>query len=290
MADNMTEKILRAHLAQPSDMQPGSEIYVKIDQTLTHDITAVMAYLAFEALEVPRVKTQVSVSYLDHNLLYIDSKTPDDHIFLQSIAQRYGIYLSRPGNGICHSLQYARFGAPGKTLLGTDSHTTTGGAIGMLAVGAGGMDVASAMAGFAVRLKMPVVTKVNLTGRLRPGVSAKDIVLEMLRRYGAKGGVNRVFEYVGAGVETLLVPERGTIANMGAEMGATASIFPADTVVRDFFKAQGRESDFVLLQPDEGCSYDEEITLCLDQLEPLVACPDMPDKIKTVGQVEKVRV
>ncbi len=290
MADNMTEKILRAHLAQPSDMQPGSEIYVKIDQTLTHDITAVMAYLAFEALEVPRVKTQVSVSYLDHNLLYIDSKTPDDHIFLQSIAQRYGIYLSRPGNGICHSLQYARFGAPGKTLLGTDSHTTTGGAIGMLAVGAGGMDVASAMAGFAVRLKMPVVTKVNLTGRLRPGVSAKDIVLEMLRRYGVKGGVNRVFEYVGAGVETLLVPERGTIANMGAEMGATASIFPADTVVRDFFKAQGRESDFVLLQPDEGCGYDEEITLCLDQLEPLVACPDMPDKIKTVGQVEKVRV
>ena len=290
MPRNLTQKLIESHLAQSSAMIPGSEILLKIDQTLTHDITAVMAYLAFEAMEVPRVQTEVSVSYLDHNLLYIDHKTPDDHIFLQSIAQKYGLYLSRPGNGICHSVHYARFGIPGKTLLGTDSHTTTGGAIGMLAIGAGGMDVAAAMAGFALRLKMPEIIRVHLTGQLRPGVSAKDVVLEMLRRYGVKGGVNKVFEYVGPGVQTLLVPERGTIANMGAEMGATTSVFPADDVVRDFFLSQGRAKDFKAITPDENCCYDDEIQLQLDQLEPLVACPHMPDNIQTVSQVEKTKV
>ena len=286
---NMVQKIIKAHLAESASAEPkpGDEIYLKIDQTLTHDITAVMAYLAFEALELPRVKTELSVSYLDHNLLYVDNKTPDDHIFLQSIAKKYGLYLSRPGNGICHSVHYARFGIPGKTLMGTDSHTTTGGCIGMFAIGAGGMDVATAMAGLPMRLRMPAVVRVNLTGALRPGVNAKDVILEMLRRYGVKGGLGRVFEYVGPGVAGLSVPERGTIANMGAEMGATTSIFPADGVVRDFFAAQGRANEFVELLPDEGCAYDEETTIELDKLEPLVACPHQPDNIKTVAEVEK---
>ena len=248
---NLTQKIIAAHLTSPAKMIPGEEIYVKIDQTLTHDITAVMSYLAFEALGLPRVRTECSVSYLDHNLLYVDNKTPDDHIYLQSVAKKYGLWLSRLGNGICHSVHYARFGIPGKTLMGTDSHTTTGGAIGMFALGAGGMDAAAAMAGLPVRLRMPEVVKVNLTGRLRPGSSAKDVVLEMLRRFGVKGGLGKVFEYVGPGVLTLEVPERGTIANMGAEMGATTSVFPADEVVRKFFAAQGRERSFVPLVPDE---------------------------------------
>ena len=287
---NLTQKIIAAHLTSPAKMIPGEEIYVKIDQTLTHDITAVMSYLAFEALGLPRVRTECSVSYLDHNLLYVDSKTPDDHIYLQSVAKKYGLWLSRPGNGICHSVHYARFGVPGKSLMGTDSHTTTGGAIGMFAIGAGGMDAAAAMAGLPVRLRMPEIVKVNLTGRLRPGSSAKDVVLEMLHRFGVKGGLCKVFEYVGPGALTLEVPERGTIANMGAEMGATTSIFPSDEVVRKFFAAQGREADFVALAPDEGCSYDSEVELDLSAIEPMVACPDQPGNVTSVREVPKLPV
>ncbi|WP_229769477.1 aconitate hydratase [Pyramidobacter porci] len=287
---NLTQKILAAHLVQPAKMVPGEEIHIKIDQTLTHDITAVMGYLAFEALGLPRVRTECSVSYLDHNLLYIDYKTPDDHIYLQSIARKYGLYLSRPGNGICHSVHYARFGVSGKTLMGSDSHTTTGGAIGMFAIGAGGMDVAASMAGVPMRLRMPEVIRVTLTGRLRPGVAAKDIVLEMLRRVGVRGGLGKVFEYAGPGVVTLEVPERGTIANMGAEMGATTSIFPADDITRHFFIAQGRENEFVALAPDAGCTYDGEMNIDLSTLEPMVACPDQPDNVKTVREVPKQNV
>lgn len=287
---NMTRKLISSHLAEFSEMKVGDEIYVTMDQTLTHDITAVMGYLAFEALGLPRVKTEVSVSYIDHNLLQIDNKTPDDHLYLQSIAEKYGLYLSRAGNGICHSVHYSRFGKPGKTLLGTDSHTTTGGALGMLAIGAGGMDVATAMAGLPVRLKMPAVVQVTLEGRLKPGVASKDIILEMLRRLTVKGGVNKIFEYYGPGVATLSIPERATIANMGAELGATSSIFPADQAVFHFLSAQGRPEDYCALFPDEGCSYDEEMVIDLSALEPLVACPDMPDRVKKVGEVEPVKV
>lgn len=290
MPENLTRKIIRTHLAQPSQLIPGEEIYLKIDHTLTHDITAVMSYLAFEGIGIPHVRTECSVSYLDHNLLYVDNKTPDDHIFLQSIAKRYGLYLSRPGNGICHSIHYARFGIPGKTSMGTDSHTTTGGAIGMFALGAGGMDAATAMSGMPIRLKMPQVIKVNLIGKLRPGSNAKDVILEMLRRYSVKGGLGKVYEYVGPGVKTLEVPERGTIANMGAELGATSSIFPADEQVRRFFSAQGREKDFVELQPDENCTYDGEIEIDLSALEPLISCPHQPDEVTSIRKVDKLPI
>lgn len=287
MSMNLTRKIISAHLAKPSAMDPGDEIYVRFDQTLTHDINAVMCYLALEGMGIKRVRTEASVSYLDHNLLYVNTNTPDDHIFLQSIAKKYGIYLSRPGNGIMHSVQYARFGIPGKTSLGTDSHTTTGGAIGMLAIGGGGMDGATAMAGLPIRLKMPKVVRVYLTGRLRPGCSGKDVILEMLRRYSVKGGLGRVYEYVGPGVETMEVPERATIANMGAELGATTSIFPADEVVRRFFVAQGREKDFVEIKADEDATYDEYVEIDLSKLEPLMACPHSPDNVHKVSEVEK---
>ncbi len=290
MVLNLTQKIIQAHLARPAELKPGEEIYIKIDQTLTHDINAVMCYLAFEALDLSHVKTEVSVSYLDHNLLYVDNKTPDDHIFLQTLARHYGIWLSRPGNGIMHTVQLARFGIPGKTSLGTDSHTPSGGAIGMLAIGGGGMDGATAMAGIPMRLKMPKVVGVRLTGHLRPGVAAKDVILEMLRRYTVKGGLGRVYEYIGPGVETLEVPERATIANMGAEMGATTSIFPADGPVRRFLEAQGRGRDYRELQADGGCSYDEEIQLDLGSLEPLMACPDQPDQVKPVKDLERLPV
>ena len=287
MPMNLTRKIISAHLTKPSAMNPGDEIYVKFDQTLTHDINAVMCYLALEGMGIKRVRTDVSVSYLDHNLLYVNTNTPDDHIFLTSIARKYGIWLSRPGNGIMHSVQYARFGIPGKTSLGTDSHTTTGGAIGMLAIGGGGMDGATAMAGLPIRLKMPKVVRVNLTGKLRPGCSGKDVILEMLRRYSVKGGLGRVYEYVGPGVETMEVPERATIANMGAELGATGSIFPADETVRRFFIAQDREKDFVEMKADEGCDYDEYVEIDLSELEPLMSCPHSPDNVKKVKDVEK---
>ena len=287
---NLTKKILAAHLAKPSDMVPGEEIFLKVDQTLTHDINAVMTYLAFEAIGLDRTQVETSVSYLDHNLLYLDNKTPDDHIYLQSVAKRYGVYVSRPGNGICHAVQVARFGAPGKLSMGGDSHTPHGGAIGMLCIGVGGMDVATAMTGVPMRLKMPQVIKVNLTGRLKPGCNAKEVILEMLRRVGIKGGLGKVFEYVGPGAVTLTVNERATISNMGAEMGATTSIFPADEQVRKFLKAQKREADFVELTADEGCSYDGEMELNLSELVPLCACPHQPDNVIPLKDVEKKKV
>lgn len=287
MPENLSKKILRTHLAEPSEMKTGEEILLRFDQTLTHDINAVMCYLAFEGIGIPGVRTECSVSYLDHNLLYIDSKTPDDHIFLQTLARHYGIWLSRPGNGIMHSVQLARFAAPGKTSLGTDSHTPSCGAVGMLAIGGGGMDGATAMAGVPLRIVMPKIVRVELIGRLRPGVGAKDVALEMLRRYTVKGGLGRIFEYVGAGTATLEVPERATIANMGAEMGATTSIFPADAMVHKFMKAQGREQEFIPMEADEGCTYDEEITLDLSALEPLIACPDQPDQVRPIRELDK---
>jgi len=290
MSQNLVQKLIQSHLTEPSDLKPGAEIYVKIDQTLTHDITAVMGYLAFEALELPRVRTECSVSYLDHNLLYVDNKTPDDHIFLQSIAKKYGLYLSRPGNGICHSVHYARFGKPGKTLLGSDSHSPTGGAIGMLCMGAGGVDVAPAMAGLPIRMKMPEVVRVTLTGKLPPGCNAKDVILELLRRYSVKGGVGKAYEFTGPGVDTLEIPERGTIANMIAEMGATTAVFAADDMVRKFFAAQGREEDFIELLPDPDCVYDGEVEIDLSALQPLIACPDQPDNVKQVRETEGVKV
>ncbi len=290
MGKNLTRKILEAHLAKPSGMRPGEEIFLKVDQTLTHDINAVMTYLAFEAVGLERTQVECSVSYLDHNLLYLDHKTPDDHIYLQSVAKRYGVHVSRPGNGICHAVHMARFGKPGKLSMGGDSHTPHGGAIGMLCIGVGGMDVATAMTGVPMRLKMPEVIKVNLTGRLKPGCNAKEVVLEMLRRTGIKGGLGKVFEYVGPGAAALEVGERATITNMGAEMGATTSIFPADWQVRRFLKAQDREEDYIELLPDEDAEYDGEVEINLSGLEPLCACPHQPDNVKPLREVEKKKV
>jgi len=290
MRENLSRKILKAHLAAPSEMIKGEELSIKVDQTLTHDINAVMCYLAFEGIGIPRVKVDTAVSYLDHNLLYVDHKTPDDHIFLQTLAKHFGIYVSRPGNGIMHSVQFARFGAPGKVSLGTDSHTPSGGSIGMLAIGVGGMDCAVAMAGIPYKLKMPEVIKVTLTGELKPGVAAKDVILEMLRRYTVKGGLGKIYEYVGPGVKTLAVPARATITNMGAELGATSSIFPADERVKEFLEAQGRGEQYVEMLPDEDAVYDGEIEINLSELEPLIACPAQPDRVKKVSEVAKVPV
>ena len=290
MAKNLSRKILEAHLAKPSEMIPGEEIYLKVDQTLTHDINAVMTYLAFEQIGLDQTQVETSVSYLDHNLLYLDYKTPDDHIYLQSVAKKYGVYVSRPGNGICHAVHVARFGAPGKLSMGGDSHTPHGGSIGMMCIGVGGMDVATAMTGVPMRLKMPRIIRVNLTGKLKPGCSAKDVILEMLRRNTVKGGLGKIYEYTGPGTAELEVEDRVTIANMGAELGATSSIFPADEQVRRFMKAQGREDEFVQLEPDEGCEYDGEITIDLSSLEPLIACPHQPDNVTTIRQVEKKKV
>lgn len=290
MAKNLSRKILEAHLAKPSEMIPGEEIYLKVDQTLTHDINAVMTYLAFEQIGLDRTQVETSVSYLDHNLLYLDYKTPDDHIYLQSVAKKYGVYVSRPGNGICHAVHVARFGAPGKLSMGGDSHTPHGGSIGMMCIGVGGMDVATAMTGVPMRLKMPQIIRVNLIGKLKAGCSAKDVILEMLRRNTVKGGLGKIYEYTGPGTAELEVEDRVTIANMGAELGATSSIFPADEQVRRFMKAQGREDEFVQLEPDEGCEYDGEITIDLSSLEPLIACPHQPDNVTTIRQVEKKKV
>ena len=289
MGKSLTRKIIESHYVSGS-LVPGEEVFLKIDQTLTHDINAVMTYLAFEAVGIDRIRTECSVSYLDHNLLYVNTMTPDDHIYLQTVAQKYGVHVSRPGNGICHSVHVARFGAPGKVSMGGDSHTPHGGAIGMLCIGVGGMDVATAMTGVPMRLKMPKVVKVNLTGSLKPGVNAKEIILEMLRRESVKGGLGKVYEYVGPGVETLEVPQRATIANMGAEMGATTSIFPADGQVRKFLKAQGRENAYAELLPDADAQYDEEMVLNLSELVPMLACPHLPDNVKPVSEVEKVAV
>ena len=290
MAMNITKKILSTHLAKPSDMVPGQDIFLKVDQTLTHDINAVMTYLAFEQVGLDRIRTECSVSYLDHNLLYLDNKTPDDHIYLQSVAKRYGVHVSRPGNGICHAVHVARFGAPGKLSMGGDSHTPHGGSIGMLCIGVGGMDVATAMTGVPMRLTMPKVVKVNLVGHLKPGCNAKEVILEMLRRVGIKGGLGKVFEYVGPGAQTLTVSERATITNMGAEMGATTSIFPADERVREFMRSQGRENEFIEILPDEGCDYDEEMEVDLSSLEHLCACPHQPDNVIPLKDVEKKKV
>ncbi|MDN0069985.1 aconitate hydratase [Collinsella ihumii] len=289
MGATLTAKIIESHLVSGT-CRPGEEILLHADQTLTHDINAVMTYLAFEATGLDRVRTELSVSNLDHNLLYIDNKTPDDHIYLQSAAKRFGVYVSRPGNGICHAIHTARFAVPGKVLFGGDSHTPHSGAVGMLAIGVGGMDVACAMAGQPMRLVYPKVVQVYLTGSLRPGVNAKDVILEMLRRVGVKGGLGRVFEYGGPGAATLEVPERCSIANMGAEMGATTSIFPADEQVRRFMAAQGREDQYTELLPDEDAVYDERIDLDLSSLEPLMACPDLPDNVHKLADVERVPV
>ena len=290
MGMNITKKILSTHLAAPSEMVPGEEILLKVDQTLTHDINAVMTYLAFEQVGLDRIRTECSVSYLDHNLLYLDNKTPDDHIYLQSVAKRYGVHVSRPGNGICHAVQVARFGAPGKLLMGGDSHTPHGGSIGMLCIGVGGMDVATAMTGVPMRLKMPQIIKVNLTGHLQPGCNAKEVILEMLRRVGIKGGLGKVFEYMGPGAATLSVSGRASITNMGAEMGATTSIFPADEQVRKFLKAEKREEDFTEILPDADAEYDGEMELNLSELVPLCACPHQPDNVIPLKDVEKKKV
>lgn len=287
MGMNLTKKILTSHLAKPSDMKPGDEIYLKVDQTITHDINAVMTYLAFEAIGLPRVRTESSVSYLDHNLLYINTNTPDDHIYLQSAAKKFGVYVSRPGNGICHTVQLARFSKPGKVLMGGDSHTPSCGAVGMLAIGVGGMDVATAMTGVPMRLTMPKVVKVNLTGELKPGVNPKEVILEMLRRVTIKGGLGNVYEYVGPGAASLSVPDRMTITNMGAELGATTSIFPADETVKQFLTAQARAEDYIELLPDPDAEYDDVMEIDLSALEPLIACPHQPDNVTTVREVEK---
>ncbi|HYE80705.1 MAG TPA: aconitate hydratase [Clostridia bacterium] len=289
MYKNMTRKIIESHYISGS-LNAGEEVAVRIDHTLTHDVTGTQAYLAFETLGIPRVKTEKSVSYIDHNLLYADNKNPDDHLYLQTIAQKYGIYLSRAGNGICHTVHFERFGIPGKTLLGSDSHTPTGGAIGMLAIGAGGLDVAMAMAGEPVYIKMPKVVNVKLKGRLRGGVSAKDVILEMLRRLTVKGGVGKVFEYTGEGLKGLSIFDRSTIANMGAELGATSSIFPSDEEVHRFFVRQKREKDWVELYPDKNAYYDEAVEIDLSGLEPLAAQPDMPDKVARVSALKNIKV
>lgn len=289
MGLTLTEKILKAHLVD-GEMVKGKEIGIKIDQTLTQDATGTMAYLEFEAMGVPRVKTERSVAYIDHNTLQNGFENADDHRFIGSVAKKHGIYFSRPGNGICHQVHLERFGIPGKTLIGSDSHTPTGGGIGMIAIGAGGLDVAVAMGGGAYYITCPKVVKVELTGKLSPWVAAKDVILEVLRRLSVKGGVGKVIEYCGEGVKTLSVPERATITNMGAELGATTSIFPSDEITREFLKAQQREDVWTELSADADAVYDEELTINLSELEPLAACPHSPDNVKSVKEIGKIKI
>ncbi len=289
MSSTLAEKILRDHLVS-GNMVPGEEIAIKIDYTLTQDSTGTMAYLQFEAMGVPRVKTKKSVAYIDHNMLQTGFENADDHKFIETVAKKHGIYCSRPGNGICHQVHLERFGVPGATLLGSDSHTPTGGGIGMIAIGAGGLDVAVAMAGGPYYITMPKILGIELKGRLPFGVSAKDIILEVLRRLSVKGGVGRIIEYFGEGVATLSVPERATITNMGAELGATTSIFPSDEVTRAFLAAQGREADSVPLAADPDAEYDEVITIELSKLEPLAAMPHSPDNVKPVREIGPIKV
>ncbi len=284
MGLNVTEKIISAHLVE-GEMTTGQPIALRIDQTLTQDATGTMAYLEFEAIGIDRVKTELSVSYVDHNLLQSDFRNADDHRFLQSIAARYGIYFSRPGNGICHQVHLERFAAPGKTLLGSDSHTPTAGGCGMLAMGAGGLDVAMAMAGEPFHLNMPEVVGIRLTGSLQPWVSAKDVILELLRRLSVKGGVGKVMEYLGPGVETLSVTDRGAIANLGTELGATGTVFPSDNVTKKFLESQDRADVWVPLEADHDASYGEIIELDLSELEPMTACPSSPDNVVKVREV-----
>ncbi len=284
MGKTIAQKIIESHLVS-GKMEVGEDIGLRIDQTLTQDATGTMAYLEFEAMGVPRVKTERSVAYVDHNTLQSGFENADDHRYIQTVAKKHGLWFSRPGNGICHQVHLERFGAPGKTLIGSDSHTPTGGGIGMLAFGAGGMDVAVAMGGGEYHINMPSMTKVELTGKLSPWVSAKDVILKVLELLSVKGGVGKIIEYGGEGVKTLTVPERATITNMGAELGATTSIFPSDGITRDFLRAQGREEQWVELSSDPDARYDEVLHIDLSALEPLAACPHMPDRIKPIREL-----
>ncbi len=289
MGNTIAEKIIQAHLLS-GQMVTGQEIALKIDQTLTQDATGTMAYLEFETMGIPQVKTEFSIAYVDHNTLQCGFMNADDHQYLQSVAAKYGVRFSRPGNGICHQLHLERFGKPGKTLIGSDSHTPTGGGLGMLAFGAGGMDVAVAMGGGAYYINMPKMFKVELTGRLRPFVTAKDAALKLLEILSVKGGVGAIIEWGGEGAKTLTVPERATITNMGAELGATASIFPSDEQTRLFLKAQGREADFVPLESDPDAHYDRVIPIDLSALTPLIACPHSPDNVVEVSTLKDTKV
>ena len=289
MGETLAQKIIRAHLLH-GDMTPGSEIALRIDQTLTQDATGTMAYLEFETMGIPRVRTELSVAYVDHNTLQSGFENADDHRYLQTVAAKHGVWFSRPGNGICHQVHLERFGKPGKTLIGSDSHTPTGGGIGMLAFGAGGMDVAVAMGGGAYYITMPKMFKVNLTGTLRPYVTAKDISLELLRILSVKGGVGAIIEWGGPGIAALSVPERATITNMGTELGATTSIFPSDDVTRAFLAAEGREADFIPLASDPDAQYDRVIDIDLNTLQPMIACPHSPDNVVPVETLAGTKV
>lgn len=289
MALTLAQKIIKAHLVEGT-MEKGQDVAIHIDQTLTQDATGTMAYLALEAMDIPRVKTELSVAYIDHNTLQCGFENPDDHQFIQTVAKKYGIRYSRPGNGICHQVHLERFGKPGKTLVGSDSHTPTGGALGMLAMGAGGMDVAVAMGGGAYHIPMPKMYFVNLHGQLPAWSSAKDIALYLLRILSVKGGVGAVIEWGGEGIKNLTVPQRATITNMGAELGATTSIFPSDEVTRDFLKLQGREEDWIPLGSDEGAEYDKIIDIDLADVKPLLACPHSPDNVKEAAVLGDIKV
>ncbi|HNZ65441.1 MAG TPA: aconitate hydratase [Smithella sp.] len=289
MGKNLVEKILAKHLVSGT-LSAGEEIGISIDQTLTQDATGTMAYLQFESMNVARVKTELSVSYVDHNTIQIGFENADDHLYLQSVAQKYGIVFSRAGNGICHQVHLERFGKPGKTMIGSDSHTPTCGALAMIAIGAGGLDVALAMAGKPFYLICPTVIKINLTGKLKPWVSAKDVILKVLELFTTKGNVNTVFEYGGKGVESLTVPERATIANMGAECGVTTSVFPSDKMTRLFLRSQRREKDFIELKPDKDAKYAKVVNIDLSKLEPLTAGPHSPDNVSTVRKMKKIDV
>lgn len=289
MGDNLVLKILKKHLVE-GKIESGQPIGIKIDQTLTQDSTGTMAYLQLEAMDIDRVKTKRSVAFVDHNMLQQGFENADDHKFIQTVASKHGVYFSKPGNGICHQVFLERFSKPGETLIGSDSHTPTAGGVGMLAMGAGGLDVALAMAGGAYNINTPKVYKINLTGKLGPMVAAKDIILEVLRKFSVKGGVGKIFEYGGEGVKTLSVPERATITNMGAELGATTSIFPSDERTLEFFKAQNREKDFIYFKPDEEAVYDGEVTIDLNKLEPLAARPHSPDNVLEVSKIGKIKV
>lgn len=289
MGYTIAEKIIKAHLVS-GEMKQGNEIALKIDQTLTQDATGTMAYLEFETMGLDRVKTEKSLAYIDHNTLQSGFENADDHRYIQSVAKKHGIYFSRPGNGICHQVHLERFSRPGKTLIGSDSHTPTGGGMGMLAMGAGGLDVAVAMGGGAYYITMPKMYKVNLTGKLKPFVSAKDVSLEILRILSVKGGVGAIIEWGGEGVKTLSVPERATITNMGTELGATTSIFPSDEITREFLRAQGREGDYIPLESDSDAHYDKIIDINMSELEPLIACPHSPDNVVTVASLKGTKV
>ena len=289
MGNTIAQKIIRDHLIS-GNLNPGSEIALKIDQTLTQDATGTMAYLEFETMGIPQVKTEFSIAYVDHNTLQCGFMNADDHQYLQSVAAKYGVRFSRPGNGICHQIHLERFGKPGKTLIGSDSHTPTGGGLGMLAFGAGGMDVAVAMGGGAYYINMPKLYKVELTGKLNPFVSAKDAALKLLQILSVKGGVGAIIEWGGPGVKTLTVPERATITNMGAELGATTSIFPSDEQTRIFLAAQGREADFIPLESDPDAEYDRIIPIDLSELNPMIACPHSPDNVVEVSTLKDVKV